>query len=197
MFSWLLGPPALTAEQQVQAWKDVLRKERVSLESNNRLFDRLEDETKAHVREYVQMGEMKSARILTGAIVDIQKARERNLIISIQIKSVETQLVQQLALAKVTRALAYSAKAMEGMNALIQIPQMNETAKELAREMHKAGLIEQVLQDVDLQETVSEAADAEIDIVLSEIAGDLRLPNAHVEKIVSKEKIIDKKALFE
>lgn len=198
MISWLLGPPAQTVEQQVQTWKAILRKERVSLESNNRLFDRLEEETKQTIREYVRIGETKCARILSGAIVNLQKARERNLIITIQIKSVETQLTQQLALAKVTRALAFSAKAMESMNALIKIPQLNETAKQLAQEMHKAGVIQEMLEDFEPHEATLEVVDAEVDSILAEIARELTLPSAPNQiDLNTKVTILEKKPLFE
>ena len=73
------------------------------------------------------------------------------------------------------------------MNQLVKLPQFSAAMQVMAREMEKAGLIEEMMNDtLDNMdgEGINEAADAEVSKVLDEItatlpvAGNARLPEA-------------------
>lgn len=178
--SWFTPQP--TPEEQLKLWRERLRKERLSLEASNREYDRSEAEAKAEVREFLKIGEPKAARILCGAITALRRARERNLMIQVQLKSVEQHLVQQVAMSKMCKALQVSATAMRAMNALIKVPQLAQVAMEMSREMEKAGFIQEGFLDATMNveggEEEEAEADAEVDRILEELAVGIQLPSA-------------------
>lgn len=179
MFSSWFGITSISPEEQLQQWKELLRKERLSLESANRMFDRLEQETKVDVKNYVKLGETQAARILCRAICDVRRARERNLIVQMQIKSVENMLSQHVAMSKMTKALQMSTNAMHAMNALVRIPEVAEAAKQLGQEMKRAGFIQDVMNEsIAEDKQIEEESNDEVERVLEEIAAGIYLPQA-------------------
>ncbi|EAW99452.1 vacuolar protein sorting 24 (yeast), isoform CRA_d [Homo sapiens] len=62
---------------------------------------------------------------------------------------------------------------MKAMQSLVKIPEIQATMRELSKEMMKAGIIEEMLEDtfesMDDQEEMEEEAEMEIDRILFEI----------------------------
>merc|ERR1719348_676074 len=53
----------------------------------------------------------------------------------------------QLASLKVSGALSSSADVMKSMNALVKLPETQKAMMEMSKEMMKAGVIEEMLED--------------------------------------------------
>jgi charged multivesicular body protein 3 len=62
-----------------------------------------------------------------------------------ELNSVSMHLQQNLATYKLAGAIKKSADVMRMMNNLIKLPQLNQTMMVMAREMEKAGLIEEMI----------------------------------------------------
>lgn len=62
-----------------------------------------------------------------------------------ELNSVSMHLQQNLATFKLAGAIKKSADVMRMMNNLIKLPQLNQTMMVMAREMEKAGLIEEMI----------------------------------------------------
>merc|ERR1712014_107764 len=79
----------------------------------------------------------------------------------------------QLAIVKVAGALQSSTEVMQAMQQLVKLPEIQKSMMELSREMMKAGVIEEMMEDVmeplGEEEEMEEAAQAEIDKVILEI----------------------------
>ncbi|GFS16809.1 charged multivesicular body protein 3, partial [Elysia marginata] len=78
---------------------------------------------------------------------------------------------------RVAGALAKSTEVMQSMQQLIKLPEIQATMREMSKEMMKAGIIEEMMDDtmeaLD-DEELDEEADEEVDKVLYEItAGEL------------------------
>lgn len=186
LVDWLSGGPSMTPEEQLKAWKGILRTERLALETKNRSLDRIEYENRIEVQTYAKLGEMKAARILCGALASVRKARERNLMMQMQLKSMESLLTQQAATAKMLKALQLSASAMKSMQTLIKIPELQETARTLSKEMEKAGFIQELADDaltLGDNDALEREADVEVDSILQELTASIKLPNVHVKNI--------------
>merc|ERR1719219_2597188 len=86
------------------------------------------------------------------------------------LNSVQLQLKNQLATLKVSGALAQSADVMRSMNALVKVPETQKAMMELSREMMKAGIIEEMMDDTmetfTEEESLEEAAQEEIDRII-------------------------------
>ncbi|KAB0379752.1 hypothetical protein FD755_007536, partial [Muntiacus reevesi] len=74
---------------------------------------------------------------------------------------------------RVAGSLQKSTEVMKAMQSLVKIPEIQATMRELSKEMMKAGIIEEMLEDtfesMDDQEEMEEAAEMEIDRILFEI----------------------------
>jgi charged multivesicular body protein 3 len=81
---------------------------------------------------------------------------------------------------------------MAMMNTLVKLPQLNSTMMAMAREMEKAGLIEEVMNDVlDNDAELDEEADQELDKVIDEVVMGLKTTNAPKESLPSASKAKD------
>ena len=86
-----------------------------------------------------------------------------------------SRLAEQLGTARVAGSLQKSAEVMALVNGLVRVPQLMGTMRAMSREMAKAGMIDEMVGDaIDsavAEEGEDEAAEAEVDKVLTEIAG--------------------------
>ncbi|KAG6925387.1 RNF103-CHMP3 readthrough [Chelydra serpentina] len=77
------------------------------------------------------------------------------------------------AVLRVAGALQKSTEVMKAMQNLVKIPEIQATMRELSKEMMKAGIIEEMLEDtfenMEDQEEMEEEAELEIDKILFEI----------------------------
>uniref|UniRef100_A0A4W2CCL8 Ring finger protein 103 n=1 Tax=Bos indicus x Bos taurus TaxID=30522 RepID=A0A4W2CCL8_BOBOX len=83
------------------------------------------------------------------------------------------EAAQRAAVLRVAGSLQKSTEVMKAMQSLVKIPEIQATMRELSKEMMKAGIIEEMLEDtfesMDDQEEMEEAAEMEIDRILFEI----------------------------
>ncbi|CAM9323239.1 unnamed protein product [Phaeothamnion confervicola] len=93
-----------------------------------------------------------------------------------QMNSVNMQLQQQLALIKVSGCMKKSAEVMAAVGKLVKIPELQQTMTDLAREMERAGLVEEIvtegLEALDGDSVESDAA-LEVDRVVAELTAGL------------------------
>lgn len=86
-----------------------------------------------------------------------------------------SRLAEQLGTARVAGSLQKSAEVMALVNGLVRVPQLMGTMRAMSREMAKAGMIDEMVGEaIDsavAEEGEDEAAEAEVDKVLMEVAG--------------------------
>jgi len=74
---------------------------------------------------------------------------------------------------KLAKCMQASSEVMSAMNAAIKLPQLNKEMMTMAREMERAGLIEEMIgdamEDVMGGEEIESEADAEVEKVLEEL----------------------------
>merc|ERR1712076_263035 len=95
-----------------------------------------------------------------------------------ELNSLNMKMREQLAALRMTGALAKSTEVMASMNKLMNVPEMQKTMRDMSKEMEKAGIIEEMMNDAmdDVldEDGLQEAADEEVENVLYEItAGQL------------------------
>jgi len=166
---FLYGP---TAEERVRAWQGKLRAEGRTLDREMRQLDNETSKIRTSLKQAAKRGDTKSARILAGAIVRSRKQKDRLTVSKARLNSISMQLQQQLAMSKVTGQLQKSTEIMRLSNSLLKLPQISATMREMSMEMTKAGIVEEMLDDivnVEEDEEIEEEADAEVDKVLFEL----------------------------
>mmetsp|Transcript_14190 Transcript_14190/g.44676 ORF Transcript_14190/g.44676 Transcript_14190/m.44676 type:complete len:204 (-) Transcript_14190:99-710(-) len=160
----------LTPEEAIKKWKRELRKEERTLDRSIREIANQERKTEIEIKKLAKKKDMGSAKILAKELVRSRKARERLYKSKAQIHGVEMQLTQQGATLRLQKTMAKSAAVMTAMNSLVKLPQLNAQMMAMAREMEKAGLIDEMIGDtLDDDEELSEEADVQMEMVLDEI----------------------------
>jgi len=166
---FLYGP---TPEEKVRAWQTKLRAESRQLDREMRQLDIATNKARTSVKQLATKGDIKSARILAREVVRSDKQKDRLSVSKARLGSIGTQLSQQMAMVKVTGSLQKSTEIMKLSNALIKLPQISQSMREMSMEMTKAGIMEEMMDDtLDMQEDedIEEEADAEVDKVLFEL----------------------------
>ncbi|KAF9247094.1 vacuolar sorting protein Vps24 [Melanogaster broomeanus] len=166
---FLYGP---TPDEKVRAWQGKLRAESRQLDREMRQLDAARAKAQGTVKQLVAKGDVKSARILAREVVRSNKQKDRLSVSKARLGSIGTQLTQQLAMLKVTGSLQKSTEIMKLSNSLIKLPQISQAMREMSMEMTKAGVMEEMLEDMlemDEDEDIAEEADAEVEKVLFEL----------------------------
>ncbi|TEB35696.1 vacuolar sorting protein Vps24 [Coprinellus micaceus] len=166
---FLYGP---TPEEKVRAWQAKLRGEQRQLDREMRQLDQATTKARQSVKSLATKGDVKNARILAREVVRSNKQKDRLSVSKARLGSINNQLQQQLAMSKVTGSLQRSTEIMRLSNSLIKLPQISQAMREMSMEMTKAGIMEEMMEDVlemDEDEELEEEADAEVDKVLFDL----------------------------
>lgn len=170
-------------KEMVTEWTHKLRKEGNNIERQIRGIQREEEKTKRMIKDSAKRGEKDACRILAKEIVKADKQINKLYASKAHLNSVQMSMKHQLSTLRVAGALAKSTEVMQSMQQLIKLPEIQATMREMSKEMMKAGIIEEMLDDT--METLEdddleEEADEEVDKVLFELtAGELgRAPEA-------------------
>jgi len=140
-------------------------------------LEREESKLKIELKKEAKKGLAGPVRTLAVSLVRSRKQRERLLEYQTRINSAVLAIKTNVATQKVVGAMQKSSQVMHAMSAVISIPQVSAVAKNLSKDMLKAGIIEEMVNEgmeaVDSEDINSEA-DKEVEAVIAEItAGEL------------------------
>jgi len=91
-------------------------------------------------------------------------------------------LQAQVATIKVQGAMQRSAEVFHAMNELVKVPEIASTMRDMAREMERAGLIEELMNDAFESvegDGVETAADEEVNKIMAELTAGVLAPAEH------------------
>ena len=148
-------------KEKVQEWCKQTRKEGYNLDRQINTIKREENKAIRSLKESAKRGDRESSTLLAKEIINSRKAVNKLHTAKANLNSVQLQLKNQLATLKVSGALGQSAEVMKTMNALVKVPETQKAMMELSREMMKAGVIEEMLEDT--MEGLSQEEDMEED----------------------------------
>lgn len=92
-----------------------------------------------------------------------------------QLTSVQMQVSEAFAVRKIEGSIKASVGIMKDVNTLISLPALAGTMRELGTELMKAGIIEEMVEDVlpeDNEYMLEDEAEAEVDKILGEVLKD-------------------------
>lgn len=162
----------LSPEEQAKKWKRGLNREVRQLDRQLRSIETEEKKLHREIKTLAKKGEKGSVKILAKELVRSRKAKEKIHQGKAQLNSVSMQLQQNMAQMKIAGCMQKSAVVMKSMNELLKMPEMMKTMREMAMEMERAGLIEEMMDDAmesldgeDIEDEVNE----QVDQVVTEI----------------------------
>ncbi|TYJ38456.1 hypothetical protein E1A91_A05G444300v1 [Gossypium mustelinum] len=182
--------PKPNPQQLLRDWQRKLRQVCRNIERQIRDVQREEKSVQKAIREAAKRNDMGSAKALAKETVMSRKAVNRLYENKAQLNSISMHLGESVAIARTVGHLSKSAEVMKLVNNLMKAPQMAATMQEFSKEMTKAGVIEEIVNDaVDTaldSEDIEEETEEEVDKVLSEIAGETA---AQLPEAVRKERV--------
>ncbi|CAK9794854.1 Charged multivesicular body protein 3 [Anthophora plagiata] len=172
-------------KEMVQEWTHKLRKESYQLDRQVRAIQREEEKIKRSLKDAAKKGDKDVCKILAKEIIRARKACNKICVTKTHMNSVSLQMKNQLATIRVAGSVSKSTEVMQAMQSLIRVPEVAATMRELSKEMMKAGIIEEMLDEtmesIEDSEEVEDEADEEIDKILWEVtAGQLGIAPAVV-----------------
>ncbi|GAB5361714.1 hypothetical protein AAMO2058_000736600 [Amorphochlora amoebiformis] len=169
----LFGRKKVPIKDQVKDWTRGLSREARGLERKIREIRREEAKVKAQIKKLSKdKNNLTAIKILAKGLVQTQKTCDRIYEAKAKINSVNTQLKLNYAQMKVAQTMDKSGEILKAMSALVRLPELQKNCKDLAKQMMRAGVIEEMINDTFEQmedPDVEELADKEVDKVLFEI----------------------------
>jgi len=160
-------------KEQVQEWTKKIRKEGYNIDRQINGIKREELKVTRSLKAAAKKGDKDVCMILAKEVVHARKSISKLYTAKANLNSIQLQMKGQLATIKVTGALQTSTEVMQSMQALVRLPEIQKTMQELSREMMKAGILEEMVEDtmegLEGEEEVEEAAQEEIDKILLEL----------------------------
>ncbi|XP_037603058.1 charged multivesicular body protein 3 [Sebastes umbrosus] len=157
----------------VNEWTHKIRKEMRAIDRQIRDIKKEEDKVKRSIKDAAKRGEKEVCVILAKEMIHSKRAISKLYASKAHMNSVLLSMKNQLAVLRVAGALQKSTEVMKAMQNLVKIPEIQATMRDLSKEMMKAGIIEEMLEDtfesMEDGEEMEEEAEAEVDKILFEI----------------------------
>lgn len=138
-----------------------------------RQIQREEDKIKRSLKEAAAKNDKEICKILAKEIIRSRKAVTKIYTSKAHINSVQLQMKNQLATLKIAGSLQKSTEVMQAMHALVRLPEVAANMREMSREMTKAGILEEMIDEtmesIEDTEELEEQAEEEVNKVLWEI----------------------------
>ncbi|KAF5892549.1 charged multivesicular body protein 3 [Clarias magur] len=136
-------------------------------------IQREEEKVKRSIKDAAKKGQKDVCIILAKEMIQSKRAVNKLYASKAQMNSVLLSMKNQLSVLRMAGALQKSTEVMKAMQNLVKIPEIQATMRDLSKEMMKAGIIEEMMEDtlegLDDEEEMEEAAEAEVDRILYEI----------------------------
>ncbi|KAI3367209.1 hypothetical protein L3Q82_008264 [Scortum barcoo] len=136
-------------------------------------IQREEEKVKRSIKDAAKKGQKDVCVVLAKEMIQSKRAVTKLYASKAHMNSVQLSMKNQMAVLRVAGALQKSTEVMKAMQSLIKVPEIQATMRELSKEMMKAGIIEDMLEDtfesMEDGEEMEEAAEEEVDKILFEI----------------------------
>ncbi len=100
-----------------------------------------------------------------------------------RVNSVILSLEQAASQLRVASTISSSTTLMKNMQSLMSVPQVRQVCVAMSKEMMRAGMIEEAIDDaMAVDEDLEAEAEGEVDKVLQEIVGDVLAKGADVKR---------------
>lgn len=160
-------------KELINEWSKKIRTEMRMIDRQIRDIQREQEKVKRSIKDAAKKGEKDVCVILAKEMVQSKRAITKLYASKAHMNSVLLSMKNQLAVLRVAGALQKSTEVMKAMQSLVKVPEIQATMRELSKEMMKAGIIEEMLEDtfesMEDGEDMEEAAEEEVDKILFEI----------------------------
>ncbi|PLW16875.1 hypothetical protein PCANC_09364 [Puccinia coronata f. sp. avenae] len=168
---FLYGP---SPEERVRKWQAKIRTEERQMDREIRGIETAQNKVKIQLKQLAAKNDLKNCKMLAKEIVRSNKQKDRLFTSKARLNSIRMQLQHQLATLKISGTLQKSTEIMKLSNSLMKLPELSKTMQEMSKEMMKAGIMSEMVEDAidtldEDEEELEEEAEAEVQNVLFNI----------------------------
>lgn len=170
-----------------------------------RAIETAQNKVKVQLKQLAAKNDLKNCKMLAKEIVRSNKQKDRLYTSKARLNSIRMQLQHQLATLKVSGTLQKSTEIMKLSNSLMRLPELSKTMQEMSKEMMKAGIMSEMVEDAidtldEDEEELEEEAEQEVQNVLFDITdGKLgqmgavgsKLPTPEVSQAIQDDELED------
>ncbi|XP_073340455.1 charged multivesicular body protein 3 [Pagrus major] len=165
--------PEKDPKELISEWSKKIRREMRVIDRQIRDIQREEDKVKRSIKDAAKKGQKDVCIVLAKEMIQSKRAVTKLYASKAHMNSALLSMKNQAAVVRVAGALQKSTEVMKAMQNLVKIPEIQANMRELSKEMMKAGIIEEMLEDtfesMEDGEEMEEAAEEEVDKILFEI----------------------------
>ncbi|KAM8736780.1 charged multivesicular body protein 3 [Acanthopagrus schlegelii] len=165
--------PEKDPKELISEWSKKIRREMRVIDRQIRDIQREQDKVKRSIKDAAKKGQKDVCVVLAKEMIQSKRAITKLYASKAHMNSALLSMKNQAAVVRVAGALQKSTEVMKAMQNLVKIPEIQANMRELSREMMKAGIIEEMLEDtfesMEDGEEMEEAAEEEVDKILFEI----------------------------
>ncbi|KAF0987694.1 hypothetical protein HZS_4147 [Henneguya salminicola] len=184
------GKPKKTPIEEARSWAQRIRRESRALErkiNSDSFIVKIELNydlagAKTKVKDYASKSEIEAAKIIAKQVVLINRTISQHYITIGKFNSLEMSINSHIATMRMSTNVQKSTEVLKSLNSLINLSETHEISMQLCKEMTKAGIIEEMIDEVinppdeDLDEEANMITDEAIESVLQEIVGEVQAP---------------------
>ena len=164
--------PKKTPQEQAREWKHALNGEQRALDRQIRKIQQAEQKAKAEAKKAAKSGDISVVRVYSKELLHSRKTIKRMQIAKTQINSVIMQIQLQMSQIKVAGGLQRSTEVMATMSQLVRVSDIASTMQNLSREMTKAGLMDEMINDT-LDSVMDDVSDTEADEEVNKVVEEM------------------------
>lgn len=194
----------------MRKWTRNLRSEQRKIDLQVNKIRREEGKVKLEMKKAAKNDDTVAARMLAKELIRSRKAVNRMYTAKAQMNSIAMQLQNQVSQMKLAGQMAKSGDIMKEMNQLVNVKEVQQSMMSMSKEMQKAGLIEEIMNDTldnALDEDISDTElENEVNKVVIEVTqnkmegarvGGSRLPQKQQQAVAEEEAAEDDDELMQ
>ncbi|CAN3366085.1 vacuolar protein-sorting-associated protein 24 [Diutina catenulata] len=139
-------------KEQMRKINSLLRKNARELERSMNQLKPLQKKTETLIKKSAKAGDVKSARLYARELLNIRRQYNKLHTSKARLESVTMSINEQYQMQKLTQSIGSSTAIMKDVNQLVHVGAISQTMQELSKELTKAGIINEMMDDmVDLE----------------------------------------------
>lgn len=157
-------------KEQHRAIKATLRKNGRNIDKTLRELATLQQKTQQLIKKAAKKNEVSTVKLYAKELYAINKQYDRTYVTKAQLESVGMKIEEAFRMRTLSHQMADSAGLMREVNSLVRLPQLQSTMMELEKELVKAGIISEMVDDgLESVQAEDDELDEEIDEEVNKI----------------------------
>ncbi|KGR01329.1 charged multivesicular body protein 3 [Candida albicans GC75] len=163
-------------KEQMRKINQLLRKNKRELDRSMNQLVPLRKKTESLIKKSAKDKDYKSAKLYARELININKQYNKLYTSKTRIESITMSINEQYSMNKLTQSIHSSTSIMKDVNSLIHIGAVSHTMQELSKELMKAGIINEMMDDMvdldEIDEELEEESQEEVNKIIANLTED-------------------------